>query len=160
MFKDLIEGCSGFSHFICGSTAASESRHQDNARPNEISHQIPPPVQERLGHQIFGQSTGATWFVKSTIATPDGKAGFSVSCNEGGMAACYTMAREACGGNYDIIDSDKRSIPVTNPVTGQLVSLNRQSISIACKTSYPPFPSQPPGPSSVAPSPNKPPKPA
>lgn len=67
------------------------------------------------------------------FVSPDGRQAFAVDCSQSGLSACYTRAREACGGDYEIMRTVDGSVPVTNPVTGQLVSLNDQRLYVSCK---------------------------
>lgn len=61
-----------------------------------------------------------------SIMAPDGRAGFVVGCDGWGEAAdlCFSKAREACGGDYDIIARTDE----TSPTRG----LTRR-IEVACK---------------------------
>lgn len=47
------------------------------------------------------------------ITTPDGKQGFSVSCNGSAdsWSKCYTAATKACNGQYSVLDKNQASTP-------------------------------------------------
>lgn len=47
------------------------------------------------------------------ITTPDGRKGFSVSCDGWGETSdlCYTKAREACGGDYEVMNRFEERTP-------------------------------------------------
>jgi hypothetical protein len=49
----------------------------------------------------------------SPMTTPDGKKGFSVSCNGSAndWGTCYNAAAEACKGKYDILDRQTTTTP-------------------------------------------------
>lgn len=68
----------------------------------------------------------------SSFVAPDGRAAFSVNCSQGGMTACYTAAREACGGNYEILQAVDATAPISNARTGQIISVADQRIYVAC----------------------------
>jgi len=69
--------------------------------------------------------------VVEPISTPDGKNGFSVSCNGSAesWAKCYNAASKACGGAYDIIDKNQSSTPTAY---GPLVT---RDLVVSCKKS-------------------------
>lgn len=70
----------------------------------------------------------------TAFQSPDGRPAFAIDCSDTGLSSCYTTARESCGGNYEIMRTVDGSVPITNPVTGQLVSLNDQRMYVSCET--------------------------
>lgn len=60
------------------------------------------------------------------ITSPDGRAGFVVGCDAWGESAdvCYAKAREACGGDFDILSRTDE--------TSETYGLRRR-IEVACK---------------------------
>lgn len=72
--------------------------------------------------------TGCAASVES-MPTPDGKEGFSISCNgsAGDWGSCYKAAQGACRGPYDIIDRDTTSTPTPY---GPMVT---RSLVVGCK---------------------------
>jgi len=71
----------------------------------------------------------------TSFLSPDGRQAFAINCSQSGLSACYIRAREACGGDYEIMRTVDGSVPVTNPGTGQLVSLNDQRLYAVCASS-------------------------
>ena len=67
------------------------------------------------------------------FTAPDGRQGYSLSCPS--MSYCYNVARELCGGNYDVLDQNERTyfIPA-DPIAGMSAESGvARSMSVACK---------------------------
>jgi len=67
--------------------------------------------------------------VVEPIAGPNGKQGYSISCDGSAdsWSKCYNAAAKACGGNYDIVNSSGNSTPTGY---GPLVT---RSLIVSCK---------------------------
>lgn len=63
------------------------------------------------------------------LITPDGKQGYSVSCNGTGdnWPKCYDKANKACGGPYHVLDKNESFSPSPYGVMG------KRSLIIQCK---------------------------
>ncbi|MGF6921709.1 hypothetical protein [Paraburkholderia sp. 40] len=67
--------------------------------------------------------------VVEPMPTPDGKQGFSISCDGSAdsWTKCYKAAAQACGGKYDVINSNMTSTPTGY---GPMVTRN---LIVSCK---------------------------
>lgn len=75
----------------------------------------------------------ATAPTSTPFLSPDGRQAFGVNCGDFGMSACYTAAREACGGDYEVMESVDKTVPYSNPATGQIYGIADQRLYVICK---------------------------
>lgn len=67
-----------------------------------------------------------------SFISPDGKQAFAVTCSNSGMAACYTKAREACSGDFQIIQTVDTSSTISDKRTGQVFAIPDQRMMVTC----------------------------
>ncbi len=90
-----------------------------------------------LAVAAIAASSCATVPAVTPFLSPDGRQAYGILC-EDGMSACYTRAREACGGDYEVMRTVDTSVPYTNPATGQLYALADQRLYVTCASPKPP----------------------
>lgn len=74
----------------------------------------------------------ATEIIPKQFAGPNNRLAYSMDCR-GDVQRCYEKSSELCKNGYQIINSTSGSQLITNPYSGQAISIQRINVAIECK---------------------------